>query len=92
MVTCVKGLRYMLILIDNQSSFIKRFKRNFLSEQDFDYIIFDHNQPIILSVKSEVSGLILSGETPLPLAAADAISVFTAADANMYAVFNRFHT
>jgi GMP synthase (glutamine-hydrolysing) len=51
----------MLIIIDNQSSFIKRFKRNFLSEQDFDYIIFDHNQPIILSVKSEVSGLILSG-------------------------------
>ncbi len=51
----------MLLIIDNQSSFIKRFKRNFLSEQDFDYIIFDHNQPIILSAKTEISGLILSG-------------------------------
>jgi GMP synthase (glutamine-hydrolysing) len=51
----------MLLIIDNQSSFIKRFKRNFLSEQDFDYIIFDHNQPIILSSKTEISGLMLSG-------------------------------
>jgi GMP synthase (glutamine-hydrolysing) len=51
----------MLVIIDNQSSFIKRFKRNFLSEQDFDYIIFDHNQPIVLSAKSQVSGLMLSG-------------------------------
>jgi GMP synthase (glutamine-hydrolysing) len=40
---------------------MKRFKRNFLSEQDFDYIIFDHNQPIVLSAKSQVSGLMLSG-------------------------------
>lgn len=51
----------MLIIIDNQSSFIKKFKRNFLSEQSFDYIFFDHNQPIILSAKTEVKGLMLSG-------------------------------
>lgn len=51
----------MLLIIDNQSSFIKKFKRQFLSEQDFDYIFFDHNQPITLSAKAKISGLILSG-------------------------------
>ena len=51
----------MILIVDNQSSFIKKFKRQFLSEQDFDYVFFDHNQPITLSVKSEVSGIILSG-------------------------------
>lgn len=51
----------MLLIIDNQSSYIKKFKRNFLSEQDFDYVVFDHNQPIILSAKTEVSGIMLSG-------------------------------
>ncbi len=51
----------MILVIDNQSAFIKKFKRNFLSEKDFDYIFFDHNQPIILSEKAEISGIILSG-------------------------------
>ncbi len=51
----------MLLIIDNQSSFIKKFKRNYLSEQDFDYIFFDHNQPIVLSAKSKITGIILSG-------------------------------
>ena len=51
----------MLLIIDNQSSFIKKFKRNFLAEQDFDYIFFDHNQPIVLSAKTKVDGIILSG-------------------------------
>ena len=51
----------MILIIDNQSSFIKKFKRQYLSEQDFDYVFFDHNQPITLSAKSEVTGIILSG-------------------------------
>lgn len=51
----------MILIIDNQSSFIKKFKRQFLAEQDFDYVFFDHNQPITLSAKSEVTGVILSG-------------------------------
>lgn len=51
----------MILIVDNQSSYIKKFKRQYLSEQDFDYVFFDHNQPITLSVKSEVSGIILSG-------------------------------
>ena len=51
----------MLLIIDNQSSFIKKFKRNFLAEQDFDFIVVDHNQPINLSAKTEISAIILSG-------------------------------
>jgi len=51
----------MLLIIDNQSAYIRKFKRQFLSEQNFDYIFFDHNQPITLSVRSEISGVILSG-------------------------------
>jgi GMP synthase (glutamine-hydrolysing) len=51
----------MLLIIDNQSSYIKKFKRNYLSEQDFDFVIFDHNQPIVLSAKTKLSGLMLSG-------------------------------
>lgn len=56
----------MLIIIDNQSSYIKTFKRNFLSEQDFDYIFFDHNQPITLSSKANIQGIILSGGRGTP--------------------------
>ena len=51
----------MLLIIDNQSNYIKKFKRNFLAEQDFDYVFFDHNQPIVLSAKSKISGIVLSG-------------------------------
>jgi GMP synthase (glutamine-hydrolysing) len=51
----------MLLIIDNQSAFIKKFKRQYLSEEDFDYIFFDHNQPITLSAKTTIKGIILSG-------------------------------
>ncbi len=51
----------MLLIIDNQSAYIKKFKRQFLAEQDFDYVFFDHNQPITLSAKAEIEGIILSG-------------------------------
>ena len=47
--------------INNQSAFIKKFKRQYLSEQDFDYVFFDQNQPITLSAKSKIKGIILSG-------------------------------
>lgn len=51
----------MLLIIDNQSSIIKKFKRQFLAEQDFDYVFFDHNQPITLSARTQIKGIILSG-------------------------------
>ncbi|HAN76965.1 MAG TPA: hypothetical protein DCQ31_03910, partial [Bacteroidales bacterium] len=51
----------MLLIIDNQSTFIKKFKRNFLDEQDFEYRFFDHNQHIQLDEDEQVHGIILSG-------------------------------
>ena len=51
----------MLLIIDNQSAFIKKFKRQYLAEQDFDYVFFDHNQPITLSARAKIQGIILSG-------------------------------
>ena len=51
----------MLLIIDNQSAFLKKFKRQYLSEQDFDYVVFDHNQPITLSARAQIKGIMLSG-------------------------------
>lgn len=51
----------MLVIIDNQSSYMRKFKKEFLAEQDFDYVFFDHNQPIVLSKNTKVQGIILSG-------------------------------
>ena len=39
----------MLLIIDNQSSFIKSFKRNFLSEQNIESRFIDHNELLILT-------------------------------------------
>jgi GMP synthase (glutamine-hydrolysing) len=51
----------MLLIIDNQSSFIKRFKRTFLSEQNIEYRFIDHNEPLIIKPGEKVDGIILSG-------------------------------
>jgi GMP synthase (glutamine-hydrolysing) len=51
----------MLLIIDNQSNFIKKFKRDFLSDQNIPYRMIDHNEPIILKPEEKVQGLILSG-------------------------------
>ncbi|MCK8060038.1 MULTISPECIES: gamma-glutamyl-gamma-aminobutyrate hydrolase family protein [unclassified Fusibacter] len=51
----------MILIIDNQSAYLKKFKLSYLVEKDIDFIIFDHNQPINLSSKTVISGIILSG-------------------------------
>lgn len=51
----------MLLIIDNQSSFIKKFKRNFLSEQNIEYRFVDHNEPLVIKEDQQVKGIILSG-------------------------------
>ena len=51
----------MLLIIDNQSSFIKKFKRNFLSEQNIEYRFVDHNEPLVIKEDEKVEGIILSG-------------------------------
>ncbi|MDT8308045.1 MAG: gamma-glutamyl-gamma-aminobutyrate hydrolase family protein [Bacteroidales bacterium] len=68
----------MILIIDNQSSFIKKFKRQYLAEQDFDYVFFDHNQPITLSSKAEVTGIILSGGRGNPFEPLNLTSNFVA--------------
>lgn len=68
----------MLLLIDNQSAFIKKFKRQFLAEQDFDYVFFDHNQPITLSAKTVIKGVILSGGKGNPFEPLNLTSNFVA--------------
>ncbi|MBI9053277.1 MAG: hypothetical protein JEY96_05635 [Bacteroidales bacterium] len=56
----------MLPIIDNQSAFIKKFKRQFLAEQDFNYVFFGHYQSITLSAKTKIKGIILSGRKGNP--------------------------
>jgi len=51
----------MLFIIDNQSSFIKKFKRNFRSEQNIEYRFIDHNEPLVIKPDEQVDGIILSG-------------------------------
>ena len=51
----------MLLIIDNQSSFIKKFKRTFLAEQDIEFKFVDHNEQLILKPEEKVDGIILSG-------------------------------
>lgn len=68
----------MLLIIDNQSAFIKKFKRQYLAEQDFDYVFFDHNQPITLSAKTKIKGVILSGGKGNPFEPLNLTSNFVA--------------
>lgn len=68
----------MLLIIDNQSAFIKKFKRQYLAEQDFDYVVFDHNQPITLSAKTKIAGIILSGGRGSPFEPLNLTSNFVA--------------
>lgn len=51
----------MLIIIDNQSAFIKQFKNGWLEDHDVEYRVYDHNQPLWLNNPKEVKGIILSG-------------------------------
>lgn len=51
----------MLLIVDNQSAFIKKFQRNYLADQDFETISIDHNQPLILPNDTTIQGVILSG-------------------------------
>lgn len=68
----------MLLIIDNQSAYIKKFKRQYLAEQDFDYVFFDHNQPITLAAKAQIKGIILSGGRDNPYEPLNLTSSFVA--------------
>jgi GMP synthase (glutamine-hydrolysing) len=51
----------MLLIIDNQSAYIKRFKRDYLNEYDIPYKVFDHNEPVRGEFLTDIKGVILSG-------------------------------
>ncbi len=68
----------MLIIIDNRSAYLKRFKRNFLLEQSFPFMEFDHNEALHLPTNTEVKGVILSGGTGNPYEPLNLTSNFVA--------------
>lgn len=51
----------MLLIIDNQNAFIKKFESTFLALHNLPYKMLNHNQPIILPKGQNISGIILSG-------------------------------
>ena len=51
----------MLLIIDNQNVFIDLFQRDFLDMNGIEYVVIKHNQPIDLSLKKKIKGVILSG-------------------------------
>jgi GMP synthase (glutamine-hydrolysing) len=51
----------MLLIIDNQSQYIRQFKRHYLDDRDIPHLIFEHNEQINFSCLPEISGLIISG-------------------------------
>lgn len=51
----------MLLIIDNQSSYLKKFKNSWLDESDIEYKVYDHNQPLWLPDSTTIDGIILSG-------------------------------
>ncbi|MCI5210864.1 MAG: hypothetical protein D3910_19235 [Candidatus Electrothrix sp. ATG2] len=51
----------MLLIIDNQSKYLRTFKRNFLDDLDIPHVIVEHNEQIDFRRLSSVQGLMLSG-------------------------------
>lgn len=51
----------MLLIIDNQNAFIKKFETTFMAERNIPYKMLNHNQPIIVPQGQTISGVILSG-------------------------------
>lgn len=51
----------MILIIDNRSAFIKKFKNSWLSDSDIPFRTFDHNEPLWIEDKSDIKGIILSG-------------------------------
>jgi GMP synthase (glutamine-hydrolysing) len=51
----------MLLVIDNQSQYLRQFKRHYLDDLDIPHLIIDHNEQIDFSKLPVISGLIISG-------------------------------
>lgn len=51
----------MILIIDNQSQYLRKFKRNYLDEYDIPHLIVEHNEQIDFNKLDTVQGLIISG-------------------------------
>jgi GMP synthase (glutamine-hydrolysing) len=51
----------MLLIIDNQSQYLRRFKRNYLDEFDLPHLIIEHNEQIDFQRLPTINGLMISG-------------------------------
>ena len=51
----------MLLIIDNQSQYLRQFKRHYLDDRDIPHLIIDHNEQIDFKRLPSISGLIISG-------------------------------
>lgn len=51
----------MLLIIDNQSQYLRRFKRTYLDEFDVPHQIVEHNEQIDFQRLPAISGLMISG-------------------------------
>jgi GMP synthase (glutamine-hydrolysing) len=53
--------KYMLLIIDNQNAFIKKFEDQYLSKTKIPYHMLTHNQPVKLNKGEKITGIMLSG-------------------------------
>ena len=51
----------MLLIIDNQSQYLRQFKRHFLDDNEIPHVIYEHNEQIDWKILPDVQGLLLSG-------------------------------
>ena len=51
----------MLLIIDNQSQFLRTFKRRYLDDREVPHVIVEHNEQIDWSRADGIKGLMLSG-------------------------------
>jgi GMP synthase (glutamine-hydrolysing) len=51
----------MLLIIDNQSQYLRRFKRSYLDEFDVPHFIIEHNEQIDFQRLPTITGLMISG-------------------------------
>jgi GMP synthase (glutamine-hydrolysing) len=51
----------MLLIIDNQSQYLRKFKRNYLDDCDIPHFIVEHNEQIDFHRLPSIQGLMISG-------------------------------
>ena len=51
----------MLLIIDNQSQYLRKFKRNYLDDCDIPHLIVEHNEQIDFRRLPAIQGLMISG-------------------------------